>query len=418
MREILKIIQLTAFLLIYAQTLMAVITFSPSPPNIDQQVTFTVTHPDGISQGSVLWNFGDGTLPIWNNPTIFKVFERKGIYTVSASYRTLRNQDVMDTVSVTVVERRKVSFSPLYPIVNTPVTFRAENFISAVVDWDFGDGTFVTGGTSETHTYTSPGIYMVAAMDLISETIFTAAVRVSVKATGPGATFQIYFVQLRFDDGKSYKIVPKDFSPLHVYADIKYEGTGILRAQWMLDGAPLGIITRALPFARQITIDTSEIMSLPTITPGIHEVSLKVIEPPTENPIPAIRFYVALRKPEIEKVDLSLTKVTGLDKTEITINGDYIEAPAEKYFLLKGVVRSEVERNIPYVLMRVYLNNELVDQKMIENLKPNEKIEFETSIYNATPGLKRIYLTFYDISRKPPLLLSVRRYILQPKEKR
>ncbi|MDH5707225.1 MAG: hypothetical protein OEZ45_14545, partial [Candidatus Aminicenantes bacterium] len=191
----------------------------------------------------------------------------------------------------------------------------------------------------------------------------------------------------------------------------------IFRAQWILDGAPLGIVTRALPFARQITIDTSDIMSLPTITPGIHEVSLRVTEPPTENPIPAIRYFVALERPEVARVDLSLTRVTGLDKTEITVSRDYIEAPTEKYFILKGSIRIGVDREIPHVLMRIYLNNEVVDQKLIENVKPNAEIEFETSIYNASSELKKVYLVFYNISQKPPELLYIKRYILRPKEK-
>lgn len=417
MRRILKILILAAFLLSHTQSLLAVITYSPSPPNVDQEVTFTVTHPDGISQGRVLWNFGDGVLPLWDNPTVFKEYRRKGTYSVSARYMTLRNQDVIDRVSVTVVERRRISLSPLYPIVNTLITFRAENFVSPIVDWDFGDQTYITGRTTETHSYTSPGTYTVTASDLISETNFTTTVRVSTEATGPRATFQIYFVQLRFDDGKSYKIVPKDFSPLNVYADIKYEGTGIFRAQWILDGAPLGIVTRAMPFARQITIDTSDIISLPTITPGIHEVSLRVTDPPTENPIPAIRYFVALEKPEIKRVDLSLTKVTGLDKTEITVSKDYIEAPTEKHFLLKGSIRIEGDREMPRVLMRVYLDSEIVDQKLMENVKPNADIEFETSIYNASSEQKKVYLFFYNISQKPPELLYVKRYILRPKKK-
>ncbi len=409
---------ITAFCFLFTRNLLSTITYSPLKPNVGQEVSFTVTHPDGIAQDRVLWNFGDGTPAGYDSSSVVKIYLRKGVFNVSASYTTLRGQSQTDRVTVTVVERRRITNSPLYPAVNTPVTFRAENFFSALVRWNFGDGTEITGSTVETHTYTATGLFTVTASETAGAAqgaTFTTTVRVAAEARGPRAAFQIYFIQLRFDDGKSYKIVRKDFSPLAAFADIKFEGTGVLRAQWVLDGNPMGIITKTLRYAGQATIDSSEIISLPTITPGIHEVSLRIIEPQTEYQVPAIRYFVAQARPEIDRVDLSLTKVTTLDKTEIAMDRDYIEAPRGEYFLLKGAIRSEIEKEIPFVLFRIYLDDKLVDQKLLENVKPKQKIEFETSIYNNSPELKKIYLAFYDISVKPPVLLYFKRYILLPR---
>ncbi len=417
-----KIFLTAAFLLMFTPGLMATITYTPSQPNVEQGVTFTVTHPDGISQSLVQWNFGDGTPPGWDMVSVTHTFMRKGTYTVSASYMTLKSQNVTDRVTLTVVERRKITHSPMYPVVNRPVTFTAENFFSTVISWDFGDGTQLTAGRTETHLYTIPGNYTVRAWDygLVGQGLsFSTVVKVSSEEKGPRAAFQVYFIQLRFDDGKSYKIVGKNFEPMTVYADIKYEGTGILQVQWMLDGYSFGgVISKSLAFAKQTRIDSSEIMSLPTIIPGIHEVSLKIIDPPAGYSVPAVRYFVALEEPKIETVNLSSTKFFGLDKAEIKVDKDNIEAPLEQYFILKGSVRSEVEKEMPFVLLRIYLGNKVVDQKLMEKVKPGQEIEFETSIYNSSPELKSIYLAFYDISVKPPTLLFIKKFTLRGKEKK
>jgi len=419
MRKNLKTFLIVAFIIVSTPSLMATITHSPSQPNVMQVVTFTVTHPDGISQSRVLWNFGDGTPAGWDTTSVVHTYMQKGTYTVSARYTTFKGQDVTDRTTFNVVERRRITNSPLYPAINRPVLFRAENFFSTVIPWDFGDGTQIVGSTTETHIYSRPGVYTVTAEDSVAQgRLFSTTVRVSTEEKGPRAAFQIYFVQLRFDDGKSYKIVPKDFRPLTVYADIKYEGTGILRAQWMVDGVSFGVISRSLAYAKQTTVDSSEILSLPTITPGIHEVSLKVVEPQTEYLVPTIRYFVALEKVGIEKVDLSLSRVVSLDKAEIKVDRDSIEVPAKGYFILRGSVKSEIEKELPFMLMRIYLDNKLVDQKLLENVRPGDEIGFETSIYNTSADLKRIYLTFYDISEKPPLLLSIKRFLLRPRAKK
>ncbi len=85
---------------------------------------------------------------------------------------------------------------------------------------------------------------------------------------------------MRFDDGKPYKVVSRN-EKLTAYADIKYEGTGILRAQWEVDGMPLKPVTAGLPFADSTIINSGEIPGLPTTIPSIHEVNLRVFQPRT-----------------------------------------------------------------------------------------------------------------------------------------
>ncbi len=414
--EKLKKIKISVFILgailIFFQNLMATINYSPSQPNVDQNVTFTVTNPNGIAGNKVQWNFGDGTPLQWGPTVMNKVFTAKGTFTVRATYRTNKQQQITDQRTITVVERRKISFNPFRPYIGKPVTFTAQNFLAATIRWDFGDQTVINNGsTVETHVYTKPGTYIVRAWDWSGNTVNPISTTVTVfsEIRGPRAPFSISFIQIRFEDGKSYKVIPKDFAPLISYADIKYEGTGILRAQWIMDGKPFRFITQSLPFARDTIINSGKIPGLPTQIPGIHEVTLRIIEPQVEYAIPVIRYFVPLKVVEREKAVIRLLKVTSLDGIEIPVTVDTIGIPAEGYFLVKGSIKSINESLIPFAVLRIYLDSELVDQQLIRNLKPRQEIEFETSIHNASSLARRIYITLYDISRKPPVLLYLKR---------
>lgn len=408
------------FILIY-QNLFATINYSPSQPNVEQQVTLTVTNPNGIAGNRVQWNFGDGS-PIQWGPTVkTKTFTSQGTYTVSAIYETINKQQVTDQRTITVVERRILSYTPFRPFVGHPVTFTAQNFLSSDIRWNFGDQTVINNGsTKETHVYTMPGTYTIKAWDWNGNSAVAISIVITVlqEIRGPRAPFRISFIRLRFADGKSYKVVPKDFEPLIAYADIKYEGTGILRAQWLVDGSPFKIISQSLTFARDIIVDSGKIPGLPTLIPGIHEVSLRIIEPQTEYTIPVIRYFVPLKDAVKKKAVIGSLKVMSLDSMEIPMRIDAIGLPAEDYFLIKGSIKSTNESDIPFALLRIYLDNELINQQLIKKLKPNQEIDFETSIHNPSFSAKKIYITLYDISRSPPELLYLKRLNLITGENR
>jgi len=420
----LKIFKITIFILgsilILIQSLMAMINYSPSQPNVDQNVTFTVTNPNGIPGNRVQWNFGDDTPLQWGPTVMNKVFMAKGTYTVRATYWTNKQQQITDQRTITVVERRKISFNPFRSVVGQSVTFTAQNFLSTNIRWDFGDQTFINNGSNvETHVYGKPGTYIIRAWDWGGNTANPISISVTVfsEIRGPRAPFHISFIQIRFEDGKSYKAVPKNFEQLIVYADIKYEGTGILRAQWVVDGKPFRAITKSLPFARDTIINSGKIPGLPTQIPGIHEVALRIIEPQTEYEIPVVRYFIALKVVEKEKAVIKLLKVTSLDGIEIPITVDTIGIPKEGYFLVKGRIKSTNESLISCAVLRIYLDSELVDQQLIRNLKPKQEIEFEASIHNTSSLDRRIYITLYDISQKPPELLYLKRLNLVSGEK-
>jgi hypothetical protein len=409
---------LTAGLLFLSvQYLYPTIIYSPSQPNVEQQVTFNVSHPLGISSSSVEWDFGDGT-SAKGLTTATKIYNQAGLYTVRVRYLTRSivgrpQQQISENKTIKIVERRKISFSPPSSYVSQPVTFRAENFLSSSIWWDFGDGTAPEiSSRIVTHGYIRGGQYRVSAKDFSGKSKHTFSVTVNVtEIRGPRAPFQIYFIQLRFEDGKSYKIVPKNFEPLVVYADIKYEGTGILQGQWLVDGKPFSLISCALPFAKQTILNSGKIPGFPTQRQGMHKVSLRIIHPETKYTIPVIRYFVSSERAEEEKrIELKVLEVFDLEGRVNLLSYDSIQAPSKDYFILNGLIKNEEEKPISFTLLRIYLEKKLIVQQIIKNLKPSEERKFVSSVYNPSPDQKRMFIALFDISEFPAGFLSIKRF--------
>jgi hypothetical protein len=272
MKRKIIVAMIAAILIIFTQTLFATITYSPAQPNVDQNVTFIVTYSLGISGNSARWDFGDGTPVSVGSTTITHVYKTTGTFTVRATYSPFgaaAGGTITDGITVIVTERRKISFTPLSPNVDEKVIFR------------------------------------------------------------PRAPFQISFVQLRFEDGKSYSVVAKSFSKLVAYADLKYQGTGILQAQWFVDGTPFKLVSQSLPFARSVTINSGQTASLPTQTPGTHEVSLKVLNPPLEYQIPVIQYFVEIKE-ELPRVPPGKKAIVKPPKVGLMLAGKVIDFASKK----------------------------------------------------------------------------------------
>ncbi len=142
---------------------------------------------------------------------------------------------------------------PARPRVNQPLTFTVSPppaMNCSTITWNFGDGrgTIVLTGNTAMHAYLEPGTYLVQAQCLT----WTDQLSVTVlPGQGPQAPFAIAFMRLRFADGKTSASVVKDFQPLLAYADLKYEGTGFLQLQWLVDDMPFKLESIPLTFAKQ-----------------------------------------------------------------------------------------------------------------------------------------------------------------------
>jgi hypothetical protein len=393
------------------------ITFAPNNPFVNQTVTLIA---ENFLSPTIRWDFGDGTPPALLSSTVSHAFAWPATFLVRA--RDLGGESIANiTASVTAridPARRRITYAPALPVVGRPVAFRAENFYTSQIKWDFGDGSPpLTSSISETHVYLKPGTFTVRAWDwqgLYGEP--HSQVLSVAEEKGPRAPFQISFIQLRFDDGKAYKVVPQDFRPLVAYADIKYEGTGLFQANWLVDGQPFGTATKAMPFADFAVIDSGKIPGLPTQMLGMHEVSLRIFQPQANFVIPVIRYFVSAGAvPELQRAEVNILAAEGLEGMECSLEQDLLRAPSGSYAILRGNIQSRNITPVPWALLRIHLGSELVDQQLVRNLGPGEKREFVTSIFNPSPDPKILYLTFYDIAREPPSLLFFRKLTLQQK---
>jgi hypothetical protein len=92
--------------------------------------------------------------------------------------------------------------------------------------------------------------------------------------------------------------VPRN-SKLFARAEIAYNGSGILRGQWKVDGQILAFVTRYLyPGMRTATIDSPSVPSLPTYDTGLHRVEFEILQPEPGFEEPTIFYFVSVQPGE------------------------------------------------------------------------------------------------------------------------
>jgi hypothetical protein len=108
------------------------------------------------------------------------------------------------------------------------------------------------------------------------------------KATGP---LKITRIELCFQNDRGEMTVSVN-SRLRAYAVIHFDGNGLFRAAWMVDGRILEEIAFNITFGKTLTLWTSPGVILPTFEPGPHSLTLFVKEPVPPFEIPAIQYFV------------------------------------------------------------------------------------------------------------------------------
>lgn len=137
------------------------ITYLPVPPLAGAPVQFNAVN---FLSDAIDWNFGDGTTVSAGISTTH-IFNNAGTFTVTARESNSNYTPASVQVVVTMPDRR-VRVVTQSPRVDQPVEFRARNFITTSVDWNFGDGTVVTGGgTPVYHRYMTAGTFTVSAKE-------------------------------------------------------------------------------------------------------------------------------------------------------------------------------------------------------------------------------------------------------------
>ncbi|MEI7902517.1 MAG: hypothetical protein WCK89_19885, partial [bacterium] len=135
-----------------------------------------------------------------------------------------------------------------------------------------------------------------------------------IASQGPLAPFTVSYGILRFENSKTSISIFRNTPGLTAYADLKFEGSGILLVEWRVDGVPFKTATQALGFAGQVTIDSGKLPGLPTVVVVPHTVSLHIVQPHVSFIIPAITYFVMLGvqplPPDVSNQAAVVTSVT------------------------------------------------------------------------------------------------------------
>ncbi len=113
--------------------------------------------PNGINT-SVLWNFGDSTTGV--GLPVNHQFSTSGIYVICATEIDIITQNVISSCCYSlnaIGTSTTCAFAALSPN-GTDFTFTSNASSTAIVTWDFGDGTIGTG-LATAHTYFISGVY-------------------------------------------------------------------------------------------------------------------------------------------------------------------------------------------------------------------------------------------------------------------
>ncbi len=131
------------------------------------------------------WNFGDGTTDSSILP--FHVYDSVGVFVVSIttidSVGCLRTDTLPNPMVVSKTPTAAFSLSNDFGCNKLSATLSNQSSGNTSLQWNFGDGSFSTD-TAPSHTWNSPGIYIVTlqaqnstCMNLISDTVFVDSVK-------------------------------------------------------------------------------------------------------------------------------------------------------------------------------------------------------------------------------------------------
>jgi hypothetical protein len=265
------------------------VAVQPGQPNSCEPVTFQAS---GFVSAKLRWEFGDGTAPAGGGAAATHVYTAPGSFNVKVFDNDGRDPSPATKV-VGVTNKRSIKILTASPKTGEPVDFQASGFASTCIRWEFGDGGSASkGGLTAGHVYAAAGTFQVKAVDQCGESPCTAGISVPVIASQ--APFTVSSGVLRFANGATSISVGRDTSGLTAFADLKFEGSGLLQVEWQVDGQPFKKPAQTLVFAGQLTIDSGKLPGLPTAMTGPHSVALRFVKPEAALAIPAITYHVAM----------------------------------------------------------------------------------------------------------------------------
>jgi hypothetical protein len=149
----------------------------------------------------------------------------------------------------------------------------------------------------------------------------------------------VTYVRLRFDNGTTNILFGKGAAGVAAYADLKFEGAGMIQVEWRVDGIPVRTDAMSLSFADRITLNSGTLPGLPTEILGAHTLSFAIIRPAVAFTIPAITYYVAAAEnlPAPGARDGAPLPENGLAPVIRNISPDVVERGKEYRLKLEGL---------------------------------------------------------------------------------
>lgn len=154
-----------------------------------------------------------------------------------------------------------LGLSPNGLITGTPTVYESTTFRVVAVD-NCGDGT-------------------VAQKDL--------SINIATPAT---SELTITRMQLSFDNGRAEITVNRNQPGLRANADIRFDGSGLLKGYWEVDGRLLSQVNQHLTYGKSIRLTSPATPFLPTFVEGSHRVRLVITSPENQIPFPEAIYYV------------------------------------------------------------------------------------------------------------------------------
>jgi PKD repeat protein len=174
---------LAMILLVFAVWLQGqtVVILTPGQISVGAEVHFRFDHEGGGGASTYSWNYGDGSSETTGNNQGHHAYMAAGNYTVTCTFTNMGAPPASGSITVTVVDNRRI-----FPQGNgfrqgKRVSFQAENFASPNLRWDFGDGTVESGQQTNGHVYANPGNYTVKAFDFNGDTPLFSQCQVAVE---------------------------------------------------------------------------------------------------------------------------------------------------------------------------------------------------------------------------------------------
>lgn len=183
-----------------------VISFTPTAPDVNEDVTFTatVTDPDQPAGTPFTygWDFNDGGTSAEASPK--HKFAEKKSYTVTVTVTDAENGQGTASKVVAVGNEpptvATLTFTPANPATGDEVTFTATVTdpdqpagVAFIYDWDFNDGGTSAQASPVKHRFMAPGTYTVTLVVTDEKGSESAAKTVTVTVTGPTQLFTFSF---------------------------------------------------------------------------------------------------------------------------------------------------------------------------------------------------------------------------------